>query len=152
MQKIHIHNRKNIKYILEKVLPVQARYSNRSHRLSSNIDLVQNSFNLSNPPASRNCCLPTSEKEKIRIITLLIGKNMSKRKNFSGLQKTKLQKKYVSNATKKVDCKISQKGGRTVFKVLMQKYLLNHESFFLTLRNILISFPIMYISKFMFQI
>ena len=85
----------------EKVLPVQARYNNRSHRLSSNIDLVQNSFNLSNPPASRNCCLPTSEKEKIRIITLLIGKICQKQK-FQWFAKTKLQKKnYASNATKK---------------------------------------------------
>ena len=93
----------------EKVLPVQARYNNRSHRLSSNIDLVQNSFNLSNPPASRNCCLPTSEKEKIRIITLLIGKNMSKSKIFSGLQKQSCKKNYVSNAKKKLIAKFLKK-------------------------------------------
>ena len=109
---------------MEKVLPVQARYNNRSHRLSSNIDFVQNSFSLSNPPASRNCCLPTSEKEKIRIITLLIGKNMSKSKIFSGLQKQSCKKKKLcQQCKKKVDCKISQKVGRTIFKVLMQKYL-----------------------------
>ena len=87
-----------MKYILEKFLPVQARYNNRSHRLSSNIDLVQNSFNLSNPPASRNCCLPTSEKEKIRIINSLA--KYVKNKNFSGLQKQSCKKNYVSNAKK----------------------------------------------------
>ena len=102
---------------------MQARYNNLSHRLSSKIDLVQNSFNLSNPPASRNCCLPTSEIEKNRIINSLA--KYVKNKKFQWFAKTKLQKKnYVSNATKKVDCKISQKVGRTIFKVLMQKYLL----------------------------
>ena len=96
--------------IKEKVLPVQARYNNRSHRLSSNIDFVQNSFNLSNPPASRNCCLPTSEKEKIRIITLLIGKICQKQK-FSVVCKNKVAKKknYVSNAKKKLIAKFLKK-------------------------------------------
>ena len=119
-----------MKYILEKFLPVQARYNNRSHRLSSKIDLVQNSFNLSNPPASRNCCLPTSEKEKVRIFNLLA--KYVKNKNFQWFAKTKLQKKLCQQCKKKVDCKISQKVGRTIFKVLMQIW---HE-FFLSLPNI----------------
>ena len=99
-------------------LPVQARYNNRSHLLSSKIDLVQNSFNLSNPPASRNCCLPTSGKRNITH-----WKNMSKQK-FSVVCKNKVAKKNcVSAMQKKVDCKISQKVGRTIFKVLMQIWL-----------------------------
>ena len=114
MCKIYI-NRKNIKYILEKFLPVQARYNNRSHRLSSNIDLVQNSFNLSNPPASRNCCLPTSGKREINSLEKYV-----KTKIFSGLQKQSCKKELCQQCKKKVDCKISQKVGRTIFKVLMQ--------------------------------
>ena len=109
-----------MKYILEKFLPVQARYNNRSQRLSSNIDLVQNSFNLSNPPASRNCCLPTSEIEKSELLTH--WQNMSKTK-ISEVCKNKVAKKSCQQCKKKVDCKISQKVGRTIFKVLMQKYL-----------------------------
>ena len=77
----------------EKVLPVQARYNNLSHRLSSKIDLVQNSFNLSNPPASKNCCLPTSGIEKIRIINSLA--KYVKNKKFQWFAKTKLQKKKL---------------------------------------------------------
>ena len=98
---------------------MQARYNNRSQRLSSNIDLVQNSFNLSNPPASRNCCLPTSEIEKIRIINSLA--KYVKNKNFQWFAKTKLQKKLCQQCKKKVDCKISQKVGRTIFKVFDAK-------------------------------
>ena len=48
---------------MDKSLPVHALYNNLSHRLSSKIlDFVQKSCNLSNPPASRNCCFPISEK------------------------------------------------------------------------------------------
>ena len=62
------------------------------------------------------------KKRKSELLLYSLAKYV-KNKNFQWFAKTKLQKKLCQQCKKKVDCKISQKVGWTIFKVLMQKYL-----------------------------